>query len=76
MKEIEGLMKMGKLKQLLLSLSVLGQLLGFGILFFNITAGILIFILSGLAMLAIFIVLIVERIKEKEEDDENDYRNY
>ncbi|MGG0719266.1 hypothetical protein ABE096_16945 [Robertmurraya massiliosenegalensis] len=67
---------MGKLKQILLSLSVLGQLLGFGILFFNITVGILIFILSGLAMLAIFIVLIVERIKEKEEDDENDYRNY
>lgn len=69
-------MKMGRLKQLLLLITVVGQFLGIVMLFFNVAAAVLIFILQGVAILAIFIVLIVERIKEKEEDDENDYRNY
>ncbi|WP_077211078.1 hypothetical protein [Bacillus dakarensis] len=67
---------MGKLKQMLLMMIVIGQLLGIVMLFINIKIAIFVFIVYGLAMLGIFIVLIVERLKEKEEDDENDYRNY
>lgn len=67
---------MGKLKQLFLFLTVIGQLAGIIMLFINIKIAIILFIVYGLACIAIFILLIVERIKEKEEEDDNDYRDY
>lgn len=67
---------MGKIMQLLLLIVVATQILGIILLFINIKAAILTFIVYGLALVIIFILLIVNRIKEKEEEDENDYRNY
>lgn len=67
---------MGKTMQLLLLVIAVTQILGIVMLFINLKLAIFIFILYGLAIVALFILLIVNRIKEKEEDDKNDYRNY
>ncbi len=67
---------MKKLKQTLLLTAAGGQILGIAMLFINIKAAIIFYILYALMIFAIFIVLLVERKKEKEEDDRNDYRNY
>ncbi|MBT2690773.1 hypothetical protein J7I93_21775 [Bacillus sp. ISL-47] len=67
---------MKKLKQMLLLTATGGQLLGVIMLFINIKAAIMFYILYAIMIFAIFIVLLVERKKEKEEDDGNDYRNY
>lgn len=67
---------MKKLKQTLLLTAAGGQIFGIVMLFINIKAAIMFYILYALMIFAIFIVLLVERKKEKEEDDRNDYRNY
>jgi ABC-type transport system involved in cytochrome bd biosynthesis fused ATPase/permease subunit len=67
---------MKKLKQILLLAATGGQLLGIAMLFINMKAAIIFYILYALLILALFIVLIIERKKEKEEDERNDYRDY
>ncbi|CAM3514119.1 hypothetical protein [Cytobacillus oceanisediminis] len=67
---------MKRLKQMLLLTATGGQLLGIAMLFINIKAAIMFYILYAVMIFAIFIVLLAERRKEKEEDDRNDYRNY
>lgn len=67
---------MKRLKQILLLTATGGQLLGIAMLFINIKAAIMFYILYAVMIFAIFIVLLAERRKEKEEDDRNDYRNY
>ncbi|TKC18121.1 hypothetical protein [Robertmurraya kyonggiensis] len=67
---------MGKRKQFLILIAVIGQILGIILLFVHMTAAIVSFIIYGLACATLFILLIVERMKEKEEENEHDYRDY
>jgi hypothetical protein len=67
---------MKKLKQMLLLTATGGQLLGIAMLFINMKAAIMFYVLYALMIFAIFIVLIAERKKEKEEEEQNDYRDY
>lgn len=67
---------MGKWKQFLILIAVLGQILGIIFLFVHMKAAIVSFIIYGLACATLFILLIVERRKEKQEEDEHDYRDY
>ncbi|KAF0817951.1 MULTISPECIES: hypothetical protein [unclassified Cytobacillus] len=67
---------MKRLKQILLLAATGGQLLGIAMLFINIKAAIMFYILYALLIIALFIVLIAERKKEKEEEEKNDYSDY
>ena len=67
---------MGKMKQILLLFSTLGQLIGIGLLFVHIKLAIIIYAISAILPLVIIVILMRERKKEKEEDERNDYRNY
>jgi 5-bromo-4-chloroindolyl phosphate hydrolysis protein len=71
-----GGIEMEKLKLLLVSVAILGQIIGIILLFINIKVAIILYILYGIAVLALIILLVKDRWKEKKEDDENDYRNY
>lgn len=72
----EGLSPMGKLKQILILIAGLGQIIGIILLFVQMKAAIVTFIIYGLACATLLILLIVDRVKEKEEEDEHDYRDY
>ncbi|MFC5735817.1 hypothetical protein [Cytobacillus gottheilii] len=67
---------MQRMKQWLLWLALLGQLVCFVMLFIHIWTAIIFYILYFAAVIILIIVLIAERKKEKEEDDQNDYHNY
>ena len=67
---------MGKMKQILLLFTTLGQLVGIGLIFVNIKLAIIIYAISAILPLVIIVILMRERKKEKEEDEQNDYRNY
>ncbi|MCM3706303.1 MULTISPECIES: hypothetical protein [Cytobacillus] len=67
---------MKKLKQMLLLAATGGQFFGIAMLFINIKAAIMFYILYALMIIALFIVLIAERKREKEEEEQNDYRDY
>ena len=67
---------MGKIKQLLLVLTTVGQIIGIALLFINFKIGIIVYVISAVLPLVIILLLIIERKKEKEEDNRNDYRNY
>lgn len=67
---------MKNIKQWLLRLALIGQMICFIMLFINIWTAIIFYIIYFAVMIILLIVLIVERKKEKEEDDRNDYHNY
>ncbi|MBY0123107.1 hypothetical protein [Bacillus sp. S/N-304-OC-R1] len=67
---------MGNIKQFLLLLTVISQLLGIVMLFINIKMAILIYVIYGVLFIIIIIILINERQKDKEEENRDDYRNY
>ncbi|MCF6411255.1 hypothetical protein [Pseudalkalibacillus salsuginis] len=67
---------MGKYKSFILLLTVFLQGAAIVFLFFNLWVSILLFIIYGIAILALFILTVIERIKEKEEEKNNDYRDY
>ncbi|WP_221568524.1 hypothetical protein [Alkalihalobacillus sp. TS-13] len=67
---------MSKYKSLILLLTVVFQGAAVVFLFFNFWVSILLFVIYGITMLALFILLIIERIKEKEEENNNDYSDY
>lgn len=67
---------MGRVKQLLLLFTTIGQLIGIGLLFVKIKLAIIVYAISTVLPLVILVILLLERKKEKEEDIRNDYRNY
>jgi hypothetical protein len=67
---------MGIIKRLFLLIAGVGQLLAIILLFINLKAAIVFYLIYILLIFGILIVLLIERTKEKEEDDRNDYRNY
>ncbi|WP_408009380.1 hypothetical protein ACJROX_03420 [Pseudalkalibacillus sp. A8] len=67
---------MSKYKSLILLLTVVIQGAAVVFLFISLWVSILLFIIYGIAILALFILTVVERIKEKEEEKNNDYSDY
>ncbi|WP_261134564.1 hypothetical protein [Bacillus sp. Marseille-Q3570] len=67
---------MSKYKSLILLLTIVFQGAAVVFLFFNFWVSILLFVIYGIAILALFILLIIERIKEKEGENNNDYSDY
>ncbi|ASF38450.1 hypothetical protein CEH05_04675 [Halobacillus halophilus] len=61
---------------LLITLAITAQLLGYGLLFFHLGAGIALVLSSYLLLIIILYRLILERKKEKREEDQRDYRDY
>ncbi|MED3551419.1 hypothetical protein ACTHO0_00575 [Cytobacillus praedii] len=67
---------MGIIKRIFLLIAGLGQILAIILLFINLKAAVIFYLINILLIVGVVIVLLIERIKEKEEDDRNDYRNY
>lgn len=70
------MIKWDQVKQLLIVVAAICQVLAVVLLFVHIPSAIVLLVIYALALFVIFVLLIMERIKEKKEDDENDYRNY
>lgn len=67
---------MGIIKRIFLLVAGVGQILALILLFINLKAAVIFYLVYILLIVGIVILLLIERIKEKEEDDRNDYRNY
>ncbi|MFC0417425.1 hypothetical protein ACFFHH_18600 [Cytobacillus solani] len=67
---------MGIIKRIFLLVAGVGQILAIILLFINLKAAVILYLVYILLIVGIVILLLIERIKEKEVDDRNDYRNY
>jgi len=65
-----------KQKYILIALIVFFQLLGFGLLFYNLTLGLVVYLLHIGFAINLFAIFIKERRLEKEEKSDHDDRNY
>ncbi|APH06094.1 hypothetical protein [Bacillus weihaiensis] len=67
---------MEKVKYLSMITAVFTQILGIVFLFINITIAIGLFLVYFLSLIILLVVFIKLRMDEKKEDDKNDYRDY
>ncbi|MFT4415872.1 hypothetical protein ACLM5H_18595 [Fredinandcohnia humi] len=63
-------------KYIILSLVIIGQIVGIVFFFINIKAALTFYAIYIVATILLFGILVRERKKEKREDDQNDYRDY
>ncbi|MFS0862473.1 hypothetical protein [Fredinandcohnia sp. 179-A 10B2 NHS] len=63
-------------KYFVLSVAIIGQIVGIIFLFINIEVALTFYAIYMVTILLLFWLLIRERKKEKKEDEENDYRDY
>ncbi|WP_044748837.1 hypothetical protein [Bacillus alveayuensis] len=64
------------LKYVLLIIAVIGQITGFVLLFINMKKAVLFFIIYAVSFVLLMALFIMERLKEKKEEEDNDYRDY
>jgi membrane protein implicated in regulation of membrane protease activity len=67
---------MEKTRYFLLIAAILGQMIGYMLLFVNVKLALLFFVIYAVMLVILLLLLMKERKKEKREDDQNDYRDY
>jgi RsiW-degrading membrane proteinase PrsW (M82 family) len=72
----ERKLKMEKVKYISMITAIFTQITGIIFLFINITIALGLFLVYFLSLLVLLVVFIKSRIVEEKEDDKNDYRDY